>query len=154
MIKKVKIHTTLFLLMFLVFVAGALVFKRDYSIEEWLEVLLIYLLITLLVFVINLLNNKWVKWIIVSLLYLIPQTILFWGGLDNWDISSIDVYMLWGKITVPFLPDNIPFTDNLSINTVLIYILFLLFPLIYWYGLYYVSKMLVKKLDLFYQNFK
>lgn len=145
MIRKIKTHLILWLLMFSVFIICTLIYGREFSSKEWLHISLYYGIIVIILFLINLVKKTWIKWTNVAVIFIL-LSVIFYGGADNWDYSSLYVVLISAPVHVPFLPEKINYPSQYpSIVTFLFYVLYFLLPLIYWYGLYILSKRIVAK---------
>lgn len=142
MIKKIKIHLILWLLMYSVFTISTLIFGREFSSKEWFHISLYYAIIVIILFLINLVKKIWIKWTIVAVIFIL-LSVIFYEGADNWDYSSLYGVLIIAPVNVPFLPDI--FIKYEIKDTIIFYFLYFLLPVLYWYGLYIVSKRVVVK---------
>ena len=131
-------------LMYFVFAIGTLIYNRDYSVKEWMQIAVYYGILATILFTINLIKKRWIKWVILMVL-LTLLSIVFFGGADNWDYSSLYGVLIMAPVNIPFLPDI--FLKYELKDTAIFYLLYFLLPIIYWYGLYIFSKRIVAKTD-------
>jgi len=145
--KKIKIHLLLLVFMYFVFVICTLVYGRGFSFEEWMEVVVYYGILVIILFCINLIKKKWIKWAFFVGLFFFPLSYLILTGTDLPDITSLDVLLASAPSNVPFVPEyiNYPTQDPITV-TVIFYVLYFILPLAYWYGLYILSKKIIAKM--------
>jgi len=146
--RRIKLHLLLFLLMYAVFAISTLIYRKEYSIEEWLHVALVYGIYVLILFSINIIKKRWIKWIIFGGIFFFPISYLILVGTNLHYVNSLDALLASAPINVPFLPKkiNYPSGDPILINFVF-YVLYFLLPLIYWYGLYSLSKRIITTMN-------
>lgn len=146
MIKRIKTHLLLLLFMYFVFTISTLVYGRNYSLKEWLHVALVYGVYVLVLYSINIIKKRWIKWVIFGGFFFFPLSFFIIVGANLPDITSKDALLSSAPINVPFLPEYINYPSQYPGRVILIfYVLYFLLPLIYWYGLYILSKRIVAK---------
>ncbi len=135
--KMIKVITYV---LFTVYVISCLIYKR--SLADFYKDFLYYLVIAGIVFCINLIKKRRVRWGTFFVGFFAPLTYLIFTG-TNAPYTSLP------EVLVTALPFNLPFFPNLYsvfkdrvIRSVVIYILCFVLPLIYFYAVYVLSKMI------------
>lgn len=143
--QKIKIHFALLVLMYCLFAVCTLFYGRVFSFEEWLQIALYYGILVVILFIINLNNKRWIKWVIFGGFFFFPLSYLILTAADLPDITSLDLLLTSAPASVPFLPEKLNYpSQNQSIITIIFYFLYFILPIIYWYGLYILSKRIIK----------
>ncbi len=134
--------------MYFVFAICTLSYGRDYSLEEWMHVALIYGVYVSILFCINIVKKRWIKWVIFGGIFFFPLSYFIIAGANLPDITSEDALLSSAPFNVPFLPEKINYPSQYpGIIIFLFYVLYFLLPLIYWYELYTLSKRIIAKTD-------
>ncbi len=140
MIKKIRIHAILLILVYSNFMMFSLIYKRDF-IDNSLGALAYIMLLIALVFTINLIKKRIMRWIIFVTLSFLPLSYLIFAGINYWDYSSIYLLEHAAPINVPFLPDILAsHIGNQTSKIIIVYLLYFLLPICYWYTFYFISK--------------
>ena len=145
MIKQIRIHIVLLLLMYTIFIICTLVYGRGFS-DDTIKVIGYYSVLVVILFLLNLVKKRVLRWLVFLIVIFIPLSYLIFVGSDHPDGTSLYVLTSAAQIDVPFLPSNLSFELNSHFENVIItYSLYFLLPLLYWYGLYSLSKLLENK---------
>lgn len=140
MITKIKIHLVFAVLLFTVYVISCLIYKR--SLSDFYKDFLYYLVIAGIVFCINLIKKRKFRWATFFVGFFAPLTYLIFTGTNAPYTSSLEVLVSALPINLPFFPKLYSVFKDRVISPVVIYILCFVLPLIYFYVLYAVSKMI------------
>jgi len=140
MIKKIKIHLVFAGLLTAIYIVCNLIYNR--SLSDILMVFLYYLAIAGIVFCINLIRKRKLRWAIFLLVLVIPFTYIIFTGTNVKYSSSLEVLELGAKLDVPFLPDLFFQIKDKTILAIVFYLIYFILPLIYFYTVYTLSKMI------------
>jgi hypothetical protein len=140
MIRKIKIHLVFAVLLFTVYVISCLIYNR--SLSDFYKDFLYYLVIAGIVFCLNLIRNRRIRWSIFLLVFITPITYLIFTGTNAPYTSSLEVLVSALPINLPFFPKLYSVFKDKVILPVVIYILCFVLPLIYFYAIYALSKMI------------
>lgn len=140
MIKKIKIHLVFAVLLFTVYVISCLIYNR--SLSDFYKDFLYYLVIAIIVFCLNLIRNRKARWAAFIVVIFAPLTYLIFTGINTTLVSSLDVLVTGLPLDLPFFPNLYSIFQDRVIPPVVIYILCFVLPLIYFYVLYALSKMI------------
>ncbi len=135
----------LWLIAYVIYWLFVIIYDRDIT-DDSLKVGLYYLLIVILLYVLNLIRYRLIKWVLLIGI-LVPIVYLMYT--DNSGNDFTLTYILQGiaPANLPLLPDNIwQYVNHSSfiIRQLYFCLIYLLFPLFYWYGLYLFSKRIIK----------
>jgi hypothetical protein len=140
MIRKIKIHFVFAVFMFTVYIISNFIYGR--SLSDLFYVFLYYLAIAGIVFCINLVRKRKIRWAIFLLVLVIPFTYIIFTGTNVKYSSSLEVLELGAKLDVPFLPDLFFQIKDKTILAIVFYLIYFVLPLIYFYAVYALSKMI------------
>jgi hypothetical protein len=140
MIRKVKIHLVFAVLLFTVYVISCLIYKR--SLSDFYKDFLYYLVIAGIVFCINLIKKRKLRWGTFFVGIFAPLTFLIFTGTNAPYTSSLEVLVTALPLDLPFFPNLYTMFKDRVILPVVIYILCFVLPLIYFYAVYALSKMI------------
>jgi hypothetical protein len=140
MIRKIKIHFAFAVFMFTVYIISNIIYGR--SLSELFQVFLYYLVIAGIVYCLNLIKKRKIRWATFIIVFFIPLTYLIFTGTTVKYSSSIEVMEIWAKLNMPFLPDLFFQIKDLIILSFVFYLLYFILPLIYFYAVYALSKMI------------
>ena len=153
--KKILTHIAFFLILeiiyilfstiYYIFLSG--IYSRDIDI---LGSLVWNLVLTSILFCLNLIENKKFKWIIIIAFICIPHlalTILGAGEEGNEPLAGdmVDLLVMASPGNIPFLPWFQLGLESRILNKIIYYIMFFYGPLLYWYFAYRGSKKIVSK---------
>lgn len=144
MSKSVKTHLLLILLMYIVYLLFNIVYKRTFSDDSY-KIILYYGLLSAILFVLNLIQRRWLKWLIFVLALLIPLSYFYFLGTNPDSHDSINLLISLSEGNVPFLPTIFLSIKNYYLRVFIIYLCYFILPLCYWYGLYSLSKKIVNR---------
>ncbi len=140
MIRKIKIHLVFAVLLFTVYVISCLIYNR--SLSDLFLVFLYYLVIAIIVFCLNLIRNRKARWVTFIVVIFAPFTYLIFTGTNAPYTSSLEVLVTALPINLPFFPKLYSLFKDKVILPVVIYILCFVLPLIYFYAVYVLSKII------------
>jgi hypothetical protein len=140
MITKIKIHLVFAVLLFTVYVISCLIYNR--SLSDFYKDFLYYLVIAIIVFCLNLIKKRKVRWGTFFVGIFAPLTFLIFTGINAPYTSSLEVLVTALSINLPFFPKLYSVFKDKVILPVVIYILCFMLPLIYFYAVYALSKMI------------
>jgi hypothetical protein len=141
MIKKLTTHITFFTILLVIYlVFNAIIYSRKIDTGEAME---IYLFLTLLVFCINLIKRRKIKWtmvILINMLFLL-MSIPSYSRLTD---SMLDLFLANWQEHTPFLPRWYSFRiENTFVRITCYYLLYPCGAQLYWYGIYRLSKRII-----------
>lgn len=140
---KIKIHIIFIFFLFVFYILFNIIYERSYS--ESFKVIIYYSALSLMVYIINLINRKRIKWLIV--LILIILTVLLQILSVNAEFSLLYIFVIMSPANIPFIPDKFVINlENFFVKQIVNYLTFVLFPMIYWYALYILSKVVSEKI--------
>ncbi len=146
MIKNLKIHALLWIIAYFIFLVRQIVYC-EFTSDVTYQVGVVYLIVILLVLLLNLIDSRLKKWLVIFCLYIIPLSILLCYDTPG-DYTLIYVITTVAPVNIPILPDNtwqyITHSEY-SIRVFYQYLVFFILPIFYWVGLYYLSKYLVAR---------
>lgn len=142
MIRKTKVHFAFVVILFAVYLISSLIYKRNLS--DFYKDFLYYLAIGCIVFCINLIKRRKARWITFFVILFAPLTYLTFTGTNAMYSSSLDVLVTGLPLDLPFFPDLYSIFQERFIPPAVIYILCFVLPLIYFYVIYFISKMIFK----------
>lgn len=142
MIRKFKIHFAFVVILFAVYVISSLIYKR--SLSDFYKDFLYYMVIGCIVFCINLIKTRKARWITFFVIFFAPLTYLIFTGTNTMYSSSLDVLVTGLPLDLPFFPDLYSIFQERVIPVTALYVLCFLLPLIYFYVIYSVSKMIFR----------
>jgi hypothetical protein len=140
MIKKIKIHLVFAGLLSAIYIVCSLIYNR--SLSDLFLVFLYYLAIAGIVYCLNLIKKRKIRWATFIMVFFFPLTYIIFTGTNVKYSSSLEVIEIWAKLNVPFLPDLFFQIKDLKILSFVFYLLYFILPLIYFYAVYAVSKMI------------
>lgn len=140
MIKKIKIHLVFAGLLSAIYIVCSLIYNR--SLSDLFLVFLYYLVIAGIVFCLNLIRNRKARWVTFFVVIFAPLTYLIFTGTKTALVSSLEVLVTGSPLDLPFFPNLYSVFKERVIPPVVIYILSFVLPLIYFYAVYAVSKMI------------
>lgn len=140
MINKIKIHLVFAGLLSAIYIVCSLIYNR--SLSDLFLVFLYYLVIAGIVYCLNLIKKRKIRWATFIMVFFIPLTYIIFTGANVKYSSSLEVLELGAKLDVPFLPDLFFQIKDLKILSFVFYLLYFILPLIYFYAIYAVSKMI------------
>jgi hypothetical protein len=142
MIKKIKIHLVFAGILFTIYIVCSLIYNR--SLSDLFLAFLYYLVISGIVFSMNLITKRIIRWVTFFGIFFIPLTFLIISGANTMYSSSFEVLVTGLPLNLPFFPDLYSVFRERVIPLATLYVLCFLLPLIYFYIIYYVSKMIFK----------
>ncbi len=142
MIRKIKIHFVFALMLLTIYFISCLIYNR--SLSDLFLVFLYYLAIAGIVYCLNLIKNRKTRWATFILVVFAPLTHLIFAGTNTAPISSFEVLVSGLPIDLPFFPGLYFVFQDTVIPQIVIYFLGFLLPIIYFYAVYSVSKMIFK----------
>lgn len=140
MFKKIKPAIIFFSLNFLFYIVFSIVYNR--SVSDLNEVLFFYFIIALLVYFISLLKQRLIRWGLVLFVFVLPATYIIFTASSDSLITSSELLLHGHKINAPFLPIIQFKLSNESFRLFIEYLLFFILPILYYYLLYCLSKIL------------
>jgi hypothetical protein len=140
MIRNIKIHLVFAVLLFTVYVISCLIYNR--SLSDFYKDFLYYLIIAIIVFCLNLIRNRKARWVTFIVVIFAPLTYLIFTGSNTALVSSLEVLVTGLPLDLPFFPNLYSVFKERVIPPVIIYILCFVLPLIYFYAVYALSKMI------------
>jgi hypothetical protein len=140
MTNKIKIHLVFAGLLSFIYIVSSLIYNR--SLSDLFLVSLYYIGIASIVFSFNIFRNRKIRWSLLLLLFIIPITYLIFTGINAPYTSSLEVLVTALPINLPFFPKFYSVFKDKVILPVVIYILCFVLPLIYFYAVYALSKMI------------
>lgn len=145
MSKLVKTHLLLVLLMYVVYILFNIVYKRTFS-DDTYKIILYYGLLSAILFVLNLIQRRWLKWLVFVLALVIPLSGFYFLGTNPDNHDSINLLIGLSEGNVPFLPTIFLSSKIYYLRVFIVYLCYFILPLCYWYGLYYLSRKIVNRL--------
>jgi hypothetical protein len=143
MIKKLLIHVIFFAMLLIVYIIFTMIYSRKIAIEDTIG---FYFILVTIVFCINLIKTRKIKWLIVSLMCIL--ILVLWvlgiGAIaDNpFDLLFIDN----SPVNIPFLPRFLHWhinNDNFILRFTVSYLIYFWGAILYWYLVYFLSKRIV-----------
>ncbi len=131
----------------IVFCISTIVYGRKLF-DELLGIVAYYSFVTAIIFIINLFKTRKVKWGVVVFFVGLITILIIWGeSVNALEGSFLDLLVNLSKVNVPFLPNKVLVIEQLFLRAIVFYLLYFLLPLLYFYGVYYFSKILVNRLS-------
>lgn len=140
MFKKIKTAIIFLALIFVLYIVFSIIYNRRMS--DVNEVLLFYVIIALLVFFISLLKRRLIRWGLVLFVFILPATYIIFTASSDSLITSSELLLHGHKTNAPFLPIIQFKLSNESYRLFIEYLLFFILPIVYYYLLYCLSKIL------------
>ena len=137
MIRKIKTHILFLLLMYVIYIISCLVYSRSFS--NILEALVYYVVLTFILFLIDRIESKKIKWLIVGIVCVLATFIVVLGASAP-DFSSFYLLQITAQIYIPFLPDIYNYSDVVVIRFLTKLLLLLYLPFLYYYILFKIVK--------------
>lgn len=130
----------------MIFIICQLIYNRNFS-DDTIKIVFYYLIIALFIFILNLIQKKIFKWLIVIFFFILPLTYLFFTDSPNNDFTLIYIMQVAAPANFPLLPDNL--WQNLKYSNYqktlpVLYLIYFILPIIYWYTLYLLAKWVCK----------
>jgi hypothetical protein len=140
MTNKIKIHLAFAGLLSAIYIVCSLIYNR--SLSELFLVFLYYIGIASIVFSFNIFRNRKIRWSLFLLVFILPITYLIFTGTKAPYTSSLEVLVSALPINLPFFPKLYSVFKDRVIPPVVIYILCFVLPVIYFYAVYVLSKII------------
>lgn len=141
--KKLITHFVFLLFLSIIYVICRYIYIK--SLSDLDEVILYYAILSMIVFCMNFIRSRKVKWILFLIVFFFSGTYFIFVGVNYPDYSSLDLLVIGAQVNAPFLTESIiPFINNAS-QPISLYVIYFLLPLIYFYGIYYLSKTLINR---------
>lgn len=133
-----------------IFALSCLAYQRNIGTSDIYLIPSYYSFIAAIVYFLNRISNRRIRWLCFIIFIVFPLTLVYFLGTGSGLTDSLDFFETFSKINVPFLPNLYYSFNNRVLNILVFYVLFVLLPVIYFYGAYYLSnKTLEKKLHFF-----
>ncbi len=100
------------------------------------------------IFLLNLINNRTIKWLILFFLFVLPISLFIYNDNPNNDFTLMYIIIVGAPADIPILPDNIwDCFRREAYQTRLFYeyLVYFILPVVYWIGLYFLSKTLISQ---------
>jgi len=142
---KIRIYVRLWFIAYSVFLISQFIYNRELT-DDTLKVGVYYLIIVLLVSFLNLIRNNVIKWLILFFLFIVPISIFIFTDKPSNDFTLMYVIQTCAPANIPIVSDSIWKYLNHSnelIRVLNYYLIYFILPMVYWYGLYYLAKVIV-----------
>ncbi len=140
MLKKIKTAIIFLALNFVSYIVFSIIYNR--SMLDLNEVLLFYAIIALLVFFISVQKRRLMRRGLVLFVFILPATYAIFTTPADSLITSSELLLHTHKTNAPFLPIIQFKLSNENYRLFIEYLLFFILPIVYYYLLYCLSKIL------------
>jgi hypothetical protein len=113
--------------------------------SDFFEVFIYYNIIGLIVFLFSLLKTRKTRWVIFSLIIVLPITYFIFSAPSQSLVTSSELLLHGHKVNTPFLPKIQFKLKNDNFRLFFEYLLFFILPILYFYAIYSIAKFITHK---------